>query len=120
MPHAIAEDVRAQVIEAVAAGVSAREAARRLGVSVSSAINWTQRWRSSGSFAATPAQFHPRSPLQGETEFLLELVRAQPGITLAAVRRLLGGRGINVALSSVWRFYDRHGIRLRQYRGVTQ
>jgi hypothetical protein len=25
-----------------------------------------------------------------------------------------------VALSSVWRFYDRHGIRLRQHRGTTQ
>jgi transposase len=58
--------------------------------------------------------------LQGETEWLLELVRVQPGITLAAVRRLLCDRGTNVALSSVWRFYDRHGIRLRQYRGMTQ
>jgi transposase len=120
MPHPIAEDVRAQVIAAVAAGISAREAARRLGVSVSSAIKWTQRWRNSGSFAATPAQFQPRSPLQNQSEWLLELVRAQPGITLAAVRRLLQDRGTNVALSSVWRFYDRHGIRLRQYRETTQ
>jgi putative transposase len=120
MPHPIAEDVRAQVIEAVTAGASAREAARRLGVSVSSAIKWAQRWRRSGSYAATTGRICTRSPLQAETEWLLALARDQPGITLAAVQRRLRDRDISVALSSIWRFYDRHGIRLRRYRGVTQ
>ena len=120
MPNPIAEDVRAQVIAAVAAGVSAREAARRIGVSVSSAIKWAQRWRNSGSFAATPLHGQPRSPLQPQADFLLSLVREQPGVTLAGVQRQLRGRGVSVALSSVWRFYDRHGIRLRQYRAAAE
>lgn len=120
MPQPIAEDVRARVIAAVAAGVSTREAARRLGVSVSSAVKWTRRWRRSGSYAPSPVNPRSRSPLQAETEWLLELVREQPGITLATVQCELHNRGINVALSSVWRFYNRHGVRLHQHRPVTQ
>lgn len=118
MPKPIAEDVRARVIAAVSAGRSARQAAREAGVSVSSAVKWTQRWRQSGSFTAHPAHGHPRSPLHHETAWLLDLARTQPGITLATVQHRLRERGINIAISSIWRFYDRHDIRLRQNRST--
>jgi transposase len=116
MPQPIDEDVRARVIEAVAAGVSARKAARIFGVSVSSAIKWVQRWQRSGSYAATPAPHPARSPLRHQAEFLLALVREKPGLTLAQAQLALHQHGLTVALSTVWRFYERHGIRLRQHR----
>ena len=116
MPPPIAEDVRAQVIATIASGVSAREAARRIGVSVSSAIKWAQRWRQSGSYAAIPVPTQPRSPLHVQEDWLLAIAREQPGITLAAVQGELRDRGVSVGISSVWRFYARHGIKLRQYR----
>lgn len=117
MPKPIEEDIRAKVIAAVATGVSAREAARRLGVSVSSAIKWAQRWRQSGSYAAQTPRAQPRSPLHPQADWLLEVARTQPGVTLDAVRRQLQARGVRVATSSVWRFYRRHGVSLRAAAG---
>jgi transposase len=119
MPQPIDEDVRARVIEAVAAGVSARKAARTFGVSVSSAIKWVQRWQRSGSYAATPVPHPARSPLRHKAEFLLALVREKPGLTLAQAQLALHQHGLTVALSTVWRFYHRHGIRLHRHRAVT-
>lgn len=114
MPPPIPDSLRAQVIEAVAAGMPARQAAVLYGVSVSSAIKWARRWRQSGSFAALPMHGHPRSPLRRHAEWLLELARTQPLLTLASAQIQLRERGIEVALSSVWRFYHRHGIHLRR------
>lgn len=114
MPQPIPEALRARVIESVAAGMPARQAAALHGVSISSAIKWARRWRESGSFTALPMHGHPRSPLRKHADWLLELARTQPALTLASARIQLRERGLDVALSSVWRFYNRHGIHLRR------
>ncbi|MCH7692868.1 MAG: helix-turn-helix domain-containing protein, partial [Proteobacteria bacterium] len=44
-------DLRQRIIEAARSGSSARAAARRFGVSASSAINLVARWRNTGSYA---------------------------------------------------------------------
>ena len=48
------EELRNRVIEAVAAGALCRKVAATFKVSVSTAIKWVQRWRSTGSVAAKP------------------------------------------------------------------
>lgn len=118
MPQPIDDATRSQVISAVAAGASARQAAQRFGVSASSAIKWVQRWQRSGSYAAIRQPERARSPLAAEAEFLLGLLGDHPGLTLAQAQLALHQHGLTVALSTVWRFYSRHGIKLHQHRAV--
>jgi len=47
MPRAYSSDLRIRVIRAVEGGLSARAAARRLGVGESTATAWVGRWRRS-------------------------------------------------------------------------
>jgi transposase len=49
--EAYSRDLRERAIEDVATGASRREAAECFVISVSSAIKWVQRWRSSRSAA---------------------------------------------------------------------
>ncbi|MFL9827737.1 helix-turn-helix domain-containing protein, partial [Rhodoplanes sp. SY1] len=73
MSRAYSTDLRARVIEAVAAGASRREAAERFDVSVSSAVRWLQRWRDEGSARAKPSG-GSRSPLEKHADWLLGLI----------------------------------------------
>ena len=116
MPNAYGEDLRSRVIAAVAAGRSAREAARVFQVSPSAAIKWVQRWRQSGSAAAKPMGGKRRSPLDAHADYLLALVAAGPDLTLAEIRARLRTRAVRAGLASVWRFFDRHGISFKKNR----
>jgi len=109
MAKPYSEDLRERVIEAVEAGSSRRQAAERFSISVSSAIKWMQRWRGTGSVAATPSG-GSRSPLDDHAGTLLELIAGQPDLTLDEVRGRLRDRGIVASRTAVWRFFDRHGI----------
>jgi transposase len=104
------------VIAAVAAGRSAREAARVFQVSPSAAIKWVQRWRQSGSAGAKPMGGRRRSPLDEHADYLLALVAAEPDLTLAEIRGRLRARAVGAGLASVWRFFDRHGISFKKNR----
>ena len=87
------DDLRARVVNAVAAGSSRRAAAARYSVSASSAIRWTERAASEGS--ATPRKLgRPagKGPLASHLDYLVAAVEAKPDITMAelAVRLLAG------------------------------
>jgi transposase len=46
---------------------------------------------------------------------LLDLVEKEPDLTLEEIRdRLRRERKLKVAVSSIWRFYDRHEITLKK------
>ncbi len=47
-------DLREQVVAAVAAGGSCRSVVSTFGMSVSSVVKWSQRFRATGSAAAKP------------------------------------------------------------------
>ena len=52
MVRALSNDLRVRVLEAGAAGGSARSLAKRLGIGISTAIRWLRRERESGERAA--------------------------------------------------------------------
>jgi transposase len=68
------------------------------------------RGRRTGSAAAKSQKGCSRSPLQPHPDWLLALIGERADLTLE-IRGLLGERGVRVGVSSVWRFFDRHGIR---------
>jgi transposase len=113
MPKPYSRDLRERVLLAVEAGASCHEAAAAFEVSPSSAIRWVARWRQSGSVAAKPTG-GKRSPLDAHKPWLLELIAAEPDLTLEEIRARLRARGILVSASSVWRFCNRHDITFKK------
>jgi transposase len=112
MPKPYSQDLRDRVVRAVEAGASCHEAAAAFEVSASSAIRWVARWRETGSAAAKPMG-GKRSP-DAHAPWLLELIAAEPDLTLEEIRGRLRQRDIAVAASSVWRFCDRHDITFKK------
>src|SRR5215813_13746103 len=114
MPRAYSGDLRIRVIGAVEGGLSARGGARRLGAGESTATAWVGRWRRTRSSEAKSQKGRSRSPLAAQTSWLLALITQQADLTLEEIRERLAERGVQVAVSSIWRFYDRHGISLKK------
>lgn len=110
-------DLRVRVIQVVEGGAAARAAARQFVIGDSTAIRWAKRFRETGSFEAKSNRGQSRSPLKKHEEWLLELVRQEPDLTLEEIQgRLLEQRGQKAGLGSVWRFFDRHGISFKKKR----
>ena len=74
MPAPYSQDLRGRVAAAVAEGASARSAAGRFGVSISTAIRWAQRWRAEGHAQARAMGGDHRSRLLEHRDPVLELV----------------------------------------------
>ena len=111
MAKGYSKDLRVRAVSIVESGESAREAARMLDLSASTAIRWIDRWTMTGSVDAKPGTGHSRSPLDAHAQWLLDLVAAEPDLTLEEIReRLRRETKLEVAVSSVWRFYARHEI----------
>jgi transposase len=113
MPKPYSRDLRERVVRAVEMGASCHEAAAAFEIGVSSAIRWVARWRQTGSAAAKPMG-GKHSPLDAHKAWLLELIAAEPDLTLQEIRGRLRVRGIKVSASSVWRFCDRHDITFKK------
>ena len=115
MAKGYSSDFRARAITFVEDGESAREAARLLGVAASTTIRWVEMWTTTGSIEAKPGTGHSRSPLKAYERWLLDLVASEPDLTLAEIRdRLKREKKLEVAASSVWRFYDRNEITFKK------
>ena len=116
MPRPYSQDLRVRLIGAVEAGASARSAACLFGVSASTAVKWVARWRRTGSVAALPMGGSFRSPLDDHEAWILALVNEQPDLTLAEVRGRLREQGVQAAIGSIWRFFERYGISVKKNR----
>ena len=117
MPAAYSQDLRERLISAVIDGHSARSSAAVFKVSPSTAVKWVARWRRTGSVAADRIGGVKPSVLDGHAEFILELIGAEPGLTLHEIRkRLIEDRGVRAGVSSVWRFFSRQGISFKKNR----
>ena len=109
------KDLRVRVIQVVENGAAARAAARQFVLGDSTAIRWVKRWRETGSAEAKSIKGQSRSPLKRQEEWLLDLVRREPDLTLEEIqRRLLDEREQKAGIGSVWRFFDRHGISFKK------
>ncbi len=109
-------DFRQHLIGAVMEGSSARAAARAFRVGEATAIRWVERWRTEETVAARPMGGSRGTPLDGEEAWLLALIVEQSDITLEEIRSRLAERGIKVAVSTIWRFYDRRDISFKKNR----
>ncbi len=118
MGRAYSQDLRDRVIEAVESdGMSRRAAARRFGVSDSSAIKWLQRYRRTGQRSPVGTGGHRRSVLAPHRDFLAAVRTEQPDITLAALcRRLAAERGVKADTGMMSRLFRREGITVKKRR----
>lgn len=114
MTKAYSGDLRERVVAAVAAGESCRAVAARFGVSVSSVVKWSQRWRATGSVAPDKMGGYRPIILEHHRDFILEQVRQSSHVTARGLQRLLAARGIRVSHDSVWRFLRREGLSFKK------
>jgi transposase len=115
MARALSVDLRRRVVDAIAEGMSRRQAAARFGVSVSSAIRWAAQLAQTGAIAPKQQGGDRRSHrIESEAGFILEAVEQQPDITLAELQAMLKDRGLRVGLTSIWRFFRRRRITLKK------
>ena len=111
MAKGYSTDLRDRVVALVEGGESCREAARLLDLAASTSIRWMDRWHTTGSVAAKPGTGHCRSPLEPHKQWLLDLVAAEPDLTLDEIgTRLASAKRLKVGRTSIWRFYERHRL----------
>ena len=111
MPSPLSVDLRERVVAAVAAGASCRRVAARFGVSVSSASRWSQRFRNEGQLASKPMGGDQRShAVEAQAMLIRRTYEGQPGLFLHELRDRLAEHGLRVGVSSLSRFFKRHGI----------
>jgi transposase len=115
MAQGYSKDLRARAVSIVEAGESAREAARLLSIGASTAIRWIERWTRTGRVDAKPGTGHSRSPLEKHRRWLLDLIAAEPDLTLEEIRtRLRSVKRYKAGIGSIWRFYERHDITFKK------
>lgn len=109
------DDLRSRVVEEILAGASRRQAAERFKVSAASAVRWAQLHSQTGGIQPRPRGGKSRSPLEPHAAWLLDLISAEPDLTLEAiVQRLLAGLGLKTSEAAVRRFFKRHTITFKK------
>ena len=118
MPRAYSQDLRDRVIDAVlVGGESRRSAARRFGVSESSAVKWLARLSRLGDRRCGRMGGYRRSKLEPHREWLLAAIAAEPDVTLAALcDRLAGERGVRTDTGTLSRVFTAQGISFKKKR----
>ena len=120
MPAPYSQDLRQRVIGFMALGGSARAAATRFDVSLSSASRWVQRWRAEGHARPCAMGGDRRSRLSEHRTRVLQLIAQQPDVTLQEIRSALAAScRITVGLSTVHRFLRAYDLTLKK-RPCTQ
>src|SRR3954466_8577569 len=105
------QDLRDRVIEATGNGTSARQAAVRFDVGVSTAIKWVERLRDSGERSARRQGRRPGSKLDAHRDFLLAVIQAAPGPHNEQLRgRLIEEKGVRAIRDTIWPSRDRCGL----------
>lgn len=81
MARALSDDLRVRVVKASTEGLSARQAASRFGVGISTAIRWIARART-GELTARPQGRRQGSSLDAHATFIVGLIEERRDITL--------------------------------------
>jgi len=111
MVKSLSIDLRERVVAVVREGLSCREAARRFGVSASSAIRWVSAWRSTGRLVPKPMGGDRRShDLEQHAGFILGAVEEQVDITIAELQGLLREHGVVASYGAVWNLLNRNDL----------
>lgn len=113
-------DLRERIVAYVEAGHSCRAAARLYEVSASTAVRLAAAQRERGDLAPKPQGRAPGTAgkLAAHRAFLLEIVRAEPDITLRELAGALSeAHGVRVQLSSLHRALRRAGQSYKKRTG---
>jgi transposase len=101
-------------------GRTCRETARLSGVSVATAVKWSQRLRATGTAGAKrQGRKQPRS-LAAERTWLLERLEDTPDVTLRRLVVELSERGVVTSYGSVWRIVREAGITFKRTLFATE
>lgn len=114
MAKPYSSDLRERVAGAVLAGRSCREVASAFGVSVASAVKWSQRLRVSGNAAAKPMGGQRPCILASEEAWLLARLDACPHLTVRSLADELRARGFDVSHNAVWHQLRRAGFSFKK------
>src|SRR3954463_1906320 len=115
MARPYSQDLRDRVIEATGNGTSARQAAVRFDVGVSTAIKWAERLRDSGERSARRQGRRPGSKPDAPPDFLLAVSEAAPDATIEELqRRLVAEKGVRASTGTIWTFLDRCGLTFKK------
>ena len=118
MTKPLSMDLRERLVSAVDGGLSRRGAAARFGVAPSTAIKWVARWQRTGDVQPQPQGGDKRSHrIEAHAEEILALIETTPDMTLGEIAaHLRETHGLKVAISTVWRLFDRRGITFKKNR----
>jgi putative transposase len=111
-------EFRKRVVAAVeSGGLSCNQAAKRFGIGISTAINWVNRLRETGSVAPGQMGGHKPKAISGEhRDWMLQ--RTKDGdFTLRGLVAELGERGLKVDYRSVWQFVHAEKLSFKKKRG---
>jgi len=114
MASPLSNDLRERVVQATEAGESCRSAAARFGVSVASAVKWSQRYRATGSVAPGKMGGHRKRILEPHRAFIVERINQTPHLSLHGLKAELAARGVQVSHDTVWRFLRGEGLRFKK------
>ena len=111
MAGPLSEDLRSRVVRAVVdEGLSRRAAAARFQVGIRTAVRWVAEWRERGDHAPLPMGNPSPPKLTAHRQVVLDLLAADPDITIEGLRHALAETGIVVGYGSIRRFFQREGI----------
>ena len=110
-------DLRKRVVAAVEGGMSRNQAAKQFGVGISTAINWVQRLRETGSVAPGQMGGHKPKAISGEHAAWLSQRIKDGDFTLRGLVAELAERGLKVDYRSVWEFVHAEKLSFKKKRG---
>ena len=117
MPSALSVDLRQRVVAAVEDGSSRRQAANRFDVSPTSAIRWYERFAQVGQVALKPMGGDQRSQkIDAQADLIVLTYEAKLEIFLTELQEKLAKCGLRVGVSSLSRFFKRHGVTCKKHR----
>ena len=94
MTKSLSVDLRRRVVDAIAAGMSRRQAALRFGVSAASAVRWQKQFSEMGTVQPDKQGGDRRSKhIDAHAATILALCEATPDITLAEIKASLADKG---------------------------
>jgi putative transposase len=117
MAAPLSQDLRQRLVQAVAGGSSARQAAARFVVSPTAVHRLMRRVRATGSTQPAKIGGYRKPLLAGHEELLRALVAGRKGITLAKIQAELVCRGIEAgSLTTIWSTLRRLGLSHKKRR----
>ena len=114
MAQALSDDLRLRVLKASAAGMSARQAAVRFGVGISTAIRWIARAKE-GDPTSRPQGWKRPSVLDAHEAFVVALIEDRKDVTLdEMVERLSVERQVTISRSALGAWLRGRGWRFKK------